>query len=100
MKRVKKEKSNRIKYELSKKQIDKLTSEITRKTVRSAMALILAATYDTLGLTNEQAREIKKTADRYSQYILDGVIPEGLPSKVLKKEGVELKFIMAEEDNK
>lgn len=93
MKRVKKPKDNERKYVMSRKQLDKELHEMSKKAVKSAAALVLAATMDTLGLTGEQAKEIQKTADRYAEYISQHIIGSEVPTKYLQRKGIEIKFL-------
>lgn len=96
MKRVKTKQKSKKKYYVSQKQLDRVAKETAHNAVRNAVALVLAATHDTLGLTAEQARQIKKTTDRYCDYLMDGTINEELPIKTLKSDGIELRFVLAE----
>lgn len=48
--------------------MDKVARQTANSVIESAIALVLAATHDELGLTAEQAKAIKRRTDRYSKY--------------------------------
>lgn len=97
MKRVKTKNKANKKFYVSQKQMHKVAKETARNALESAMALVLAATRDTLGLTEEQAKQIKILADRYSDYINVGSIQKDMPIKSLEYDGINLRYVLAEE---
>lgn len=99
MKRVKTKQKSKKKYYVSQKQMDKVARETANSVVESAIALVLAATSDELGLTEEQARAIKRRTDRYCNYLMNGSIGRSEAIKSLKRDGIELRFVMAEKDH-
>lgn len=99
MKRVKTKQKSKRKYYVSKKQMDKVARRTANSAIESAIALVLAATHDELGLTVEQAKAIKRRTDRYCDYLIDGSISKEIPIKSLRSDGIELRFVIAEKDD-
>ena len=99
MKRVKTKQKSKKKYYVSQKQMDKVARQTANSVVESAIALVLAATHDELGLTAEQAKAIKRRTDRYSKYLMSGSIGKDVPIKSLRSDGIELRFVIAEKDD-
>lgn len=56
MKRVKTKQKSKKKYYVSQKQMDKVARQTANSVIESAIALVLSATHDELGLTAEQAK--------------------------------------------
>lgn len=99
MKRVKTKQKASKKYEVTQKQMDKVARQTANSVIESAIALVLAATHDELGLTVEQAKAIKRRTDRYCDYLIDGSISKEIPIKSLRSDGIELRFVIAEKDD-
>lgn len=99
MKRVKTKQKAKKKYYVSQKQMDKVARQTANSVIESAIALVLAATHDELGLTVEQAKAIKRRTDRYCDYLIDGSISKEIPIKSLRSDGIELRFVIAEKDD-
>ena len=99
MKRVKTKQKAKKKYYVSQKQMDKVARQTANSVIESAIALVLAATHDELGLTVEQAKVIKRRTDRYCDYLIDGSISKEIPIKSLRSDGIALRFVMAEKDD-
>lgn len=78
---------------------DKVARQTANSVIESAIALVLAATHDELGLTAEQAKAIKRRTDRYSKYLMSGSIGKDVPIKSLRSDGIELRFVIAEKDD-
>lgn len=79
--------------------MDKVTRQTANSVVESAIALVLAATHDELGLTTDQAKAIKRRTDRYCKYLMEGDIGKDVPIRSLKSDGIDLKFVMTEKDD-
>ncbi len=79
--------------------MDKVARQTANSVIESAIALVLAATHDELGLTVEQAKAIKRRTDRYCDYLIDGSISKEIPIKSLRSDGIELRFVIAEKDD-
>lgn len=99
MKRVKTKQKSKKKYYVSQKQMDKVARQTASSVIESAIALVLAATHDELGLTVEQAKAIKRRTDRYCDYLINGSISKDVPIKSLRSDGIDLKFVIAEKDD-
>lgn len=99
MKRVKTKQKSKKKYYVSQKQMDKVARQTASSVIESAIALVLAATHDELGLTVEQAKAIKRRTDRYCDYLINGNISKDVPIKSLRSDGIDLKFVIAEKDD-
>lgn len=99
MKRVKTKQKSKKKYYVSQKQMDKVARQTANSVVESAIALVLAATHDELGLTADQAKAIKRRTDRYCKYLMEGDIGKDVPIKSLRSDGIELRFVIAEKDD-
>lgn len=56
---------------IPRKELVEIKRQIAKETTEKAMLLILAAAVDTVGMTEEQAINTYKTADRYAGYIDD-----------------------------
>ena len=99
MKRVKTKQKSKKKYYVSQKQMDKVARQTASSVIESAIALVLPATHDELGLTVEQAKAIKRRTDRYCDYLINGSISKDVPIKSLRSDGIDLKFVIAEKDD-
>lgn len=99
MKRVKTKQKAKKKYYVSQKQMDKVARQTANSVIESAIALVLSATHDELGLTAEQAKAIKRRTDRYSKYLISGNISKDVPIKSLRSDGIELRFVISEKDD-
>lgn len=69
MKRVKKLKRNRKKYELSERQLDKVKAKVEKKATHKALLIILGAISEKNGMTEKQLAEFGSDIARYTHYV-------------------------------
>ena len=69
MKRVKKPKKKNQKHNVSEKQLQRIKNKVTDDVTKKALLLFLSAASDEIGLTDEQACDIFRRANRYGEYI-------------------------------
>ena len=65
MKRVKKPKKKNQKHNVSEKQLQRIKNKVTDDVTKKALLLFLSAASDEIGLTDEQACDIFRRANRY-----------------------------------
>lgn len=100
MKRVKTKQKASKKYEVTQKQMDKVIINATSTGVKSAIAIVLAAVHDVLGLDDEQARTISDRVHRYCNYVWERKTVSGeYITKHLKRDGIELRYVISEKDD-
>ena len=91
MQRVKK-KSKKKKVVLGTGEIDKMKREISNSLTDKLGMLILAATVDVVGLSEEQLCKIIKLTNQYSDYLSNGVVTwEDIRKSIEKNAGVSMK---------
>lgn len=74
MKRVKKPKKKNQKHNVSEKQLQRIKNKVTDDVTKKALLLFLSAASDEIGLTDEQACDIFRRANRYGEYMDDHIV--------------------------
>ena len=91
MKRYKKPK-NKIKYELTPKEIKQIKYDTTKEATQKAVLLVLAATQEVKALTEDDICEIFETVSRWINFMDNNLIKlKDVQEVIEKKTGVKLK---------
>ena len=77
---------------LSRKELNRIKAEIASDTTEKAMLLILAATADTIDMTDDQVCEVYETAKQYGEYIDTHLVRIiDVQNTIEKRTGIKLK---------
>lgn len=91
MKRVKKPKKKSQKHNVSEKQLQRIKNKVTDDVTKKALILFLSAASDEIGLTDEQACDIFRRANRYGEYMDDHIVRIQQLQETIEK-GTGIKF--------
>ena len=91
MKRVKKTKKKQQKYNVSEKQLQRIKNKVIDDVTKKALLLFLSAASDEIGLTDEQACDIFRRANRYGKYMDDHIVRIQQLQETIEK-GTGIKF--------